>query len=80
MSERIQNNQNDGRPASAIDTVKSMLNRWGIIGKTDQPEVQARRPGATKPVWVESSPASVNPFPETKTMPGGWDLSEILKP
>lgn len=38
---------------------------------------EGRRPGAGSPVYIETSPASVDPFPEPRTIPDGWDLSEM---
>jgi hypothetical protein len=40
---------------------------------------EGRRPGAAKPVYLEVSPAVIDPFPEPRTIPGGWDLSELVK-
>jgi hypothetical protein len=86
MSNLYDVNSTNARPGSTFGSFKAMLNRWVFGGPArsagpavSKHAIQARRPGATEPTYIEVSPATVNPFPETKTMPGGWDLSELMK-
>ncbi len=66
--------------STPLTSIRSMLSRWVFSGARLAPvTTEGRRPGAAKPVYVEVSPAMVDPFPEPRTIPGGWDLSELVK-
>jgi hypothetical protein len=83
MSEIYQQQPNDARSTSILrNFFSSFFQRKSTNQKATQSAggVLSRRPGAARPVWVEGSPATANPFPEPQTMPDGWDLSELLKP
>jgi hypothetical protein len=73
-----------------IAAFRAVLARWGFDKMFSEAAavvapvglsvlVEGRRPGAGQPVYIEVSPAVVEPFPEPRTIPGGWDLSELVK-
>lgn len=84
MSDLFESSPSPDRFAS----FRAMLNRWGFLRKPAlavagsgyiSVTFAGRRPGVTLPVATEISPAMVDPFPEPRTIPGGWDMSELVK-
>jgi hypothetical protein len=80
MSDQMQTN----RPQKRFAAIRTWLNRRCFTGARRSspaidPLAEGRRPGATKPVHLEISPATADPFPEPRTIPRGWDTSEMSK-
>jgi hypothetical protein len=80
MSNQVESNL----PPSRFAMFRAWLYRWGfssdrMIAAVSEPLAEGRRPGAAQPVYLEVSPATADPFPEPRTIPHGWDTSEMSK-
>ncbi len=88
MTDLFRDTSSNARSFSPFSLFKALVHRWGSPGsdkarRETRPApvsgMQGRFSTAAQAASFEVSPAKVNPFPETNTMPGGWDLSELIK-
>ena len=80
MSSQAESNSSPSR----FSAFRSWFNRRGsasarAAAPLSEPLLEGRRPGAAQPVYTEVSPATADPFPEPRTIPHGWDTSEMSR-